>query len=191
MNGNRRLGRVALVIVGVAALALAGLGVAGAGSALAQGMMGWGGMHRGYGMGGYGRGPGMMGPGMGPGMMGPGWGRGYGPGTGPGTAPGGAPSAGDAVTNPVPRTQASIAAGQATYQAQCTACHGADALGDGPVAANLFPRPANLRALAGTRTDGSLFATITYGRGPMPAFGGSLSEHQRWDVVNYLQSLAK
>lgn len=188
MNDNKRSSRIALVVAGVAVVGLLALGLAGAGTAFGQGMMGWG-MYRGHGMGGYG----MMGRGMGPGMMGPGWGRGYGPGTGPGTqpGPGGAPGAGPDYSNPVPRTQASIDAGRSDYETQCVACHGAEGRGDGPAAASLFPRPANLRALAGHRSDSSLFTTLTYGRGPMPAFGGSLTEHQRWAVVNYLQSLAQ
>ncbi|HKI98818.1 MAG TPA: cytochrome c [bacterium] len=173
MKNATRIGLVAAVLLGALAVGLFGFG-----QAMGQGMMGWG-MHRGSGMGGYGMGPGMMGRGMG-------WGQGYGPGNGSGSGP----NAGDALRNPVPRTAASIAAGQAQFQTQCVACHGAEGLGNGPAAAGLFPHPANLQALAGTRTDGNLFTTLTYGRGAMPPFGGALSEQQRWEVVNFLQSLA-
>ena len=40
------------------------------------------------------------------------------------------------------------------------------------------------------QTDGELFWKITQGRTPMPAYRGTLSQKQRWAMVNYLRTLA-
>ncbi len=70
-------------------------------------------------------------------------------------------------------------------------CHGQSGKGDGPGAAALEKKPADLvaRVRAG-ETDGELFWKITEGRSPMISWKGSLSETQRWEVVNYIRSLA-
>jgi putative copper resistance protein D len=40
-------------------------------------------------------------------------------------------------------------------------------------------------------TDGDIFYWITNGlSGGMPAWGSTLPEHERWDLVNYLRSLS-
>jgi mono/diheme cytochrome c family protein len=158
-----------------------------AGLAIPMGMGTGSGMHRGGGMG-----PGMMGGGMGPGMMGGGMGPGMMGGSGwDGGPPGSGPAVRDRTGNPVEDTPESIARGRAAYQARCAVCHGEQARGDGPAAAGFARPPANLEALAGWRPDRQLYTTLTYGWGAMPAFGGSLTEQARWDVVNYLQSLQR
>lgn len=164
MSKRTWIGLLVLAGVGLAALALPG-----SGPASGQSMMGPGGMGQG------GMGQGGMGGGMGPGM---------------GGGAGAGPNAGSELKNPVPSTSESIARGKAVFQAQCAACHGPEGLGNGPAAGSLNPRPANLRALAGGRPDGNLFFTITNGRGVMPTFKDSLTETQRWDVVNFVKSLA-
>jgi mono/diheme cytochrome c family protein len=40
------------------------------------------------------------------------------------------------------------------------------------------------------QSDGALFYKITEGRGPMPSFKTTLTEQQRWDVVNHIRTLA-
>jgi len=57
--------------------------------------------------------------------------------------------------NPVPVTADSIAAGQALYQKECTACHGPLGKGDGSVGKTLSPPPADLtvHAAQGLHTD--------------------------------------
>ncbi len=128
---------------------------------------------------------------MGQGMMGPGGMRQGGMGRGMGGGSGYGPNSGGELKNPVPSTSTSIAKGKASFQAQCVACHGPEGLGNGPAAAGLNPPPANLKTLAGTRPDGVWYFTITNGRGVMPAFQASLSETERWNVVNFLRSLAR
>jgi putative copper resistance protein D len=91
----------------------------------------------------------------------------------------------------VPYQAASIAAGAVTYREHCAACHGPRGAGDGPAGAALSPPPSDLRAHHATlHTAGDLYWWITHGRRQMPAFGGRLDAEQRWDLVNFIRTLA-
>jgi mono/diheme cytochrome c family protein len=92
--------------------------------------------------------------------------------------------------NPIPKTLESIERGKNHFYRICANCHGENAEGDGPVAAVLTPKPANLRRMAGAHSDGDFAWKIVTGRGSMPAWGNILSENQVWDIVNYIQSLS-
>ena len=94
--------------------------------------------------------------------------------------------------NPVPSNANTIALGQKLYASNCQTCHGESGKGDGPGGAALEKRPADLGACikANNETDGSLFWKISEGRSPMVSWKGSLSETQRWDLVNYIKTLA-
>jgi mono/diheme cytochrome c family protein len=98
------------------------------------------------------------------------------------------------LTNPVAAGPASIAGGRALYEANCLACHGPTGAGDGPLGLALNPRPADLRAHAvpGVHPDGQLYLWISDGLAgsSMPAFANTLSDEERWHLVNYLRSLA-
>ena len=76
-----------------------------------------------------------------------------------------------------------------TYFKNCASCHGAKAMGDGPAAAALNPKPANLAMMAGMHPDGDFAWKISNGRGVMPAWKGTLSETEIWELVNYIKSL--
>ncbi len=93
--------------------------------------------------------------------------------------------------NPIPPTEESIARGAEIYARNCAVCHGAEGYGDGPSAAVMDPKPANLWAdHVQERPDGALFWTITHGvpESPMPAWGEVLSEEDRWNLVNFLRT---
>ncbi len=95
--------------------------------------------------------------------------------------------------SPLPYQAASIAKGIAFYAARCAVCHGRAGKGDGPGGAGLPKLPADLTAPhTGQHTAGDLFWWITRGiRGSgMPAFGETLSEDERWDLINFLRALA-
>lgn len=93
----------------------------------------------------------------------------------------------------VPYTALSIARGIDLYRAHCAACHGVAGTGDGPGGAGLPRRPADLTAPhTSQHTAGDIFWWLTRGvpRSGMPGFAGTLSEEDRWDLVNFLRALA-
>ena len=96
--------------------------------------------------------------------------------------------------NPIPPNAASVAAGKAIYEEKCVPCHGESGKGDGPVGITLNPRPADLtqHAIPGVHTDGQLFGWITNGfpGSVMPPFRQALSDDDRWNVVNFIRTLA-
>ena len=103
-------------------------------------------------------------------------------------------SAGIDQANPLLPNAESIAAGQALYLAKCAPCHGETGSGDGPIGVALNPRPADLRqhAIPGIHTDAQLFEWITNGfpGSQMPAFRATLSDTDRWHLVNFIRTLA-
>ncbi|HXO61532.1 MAG TPA: cytochrome c [Candidatus Acidoferrales bacterium] len=93
--------------------------------------------------------------------------------------------------NPVPANATTLAAGQKLYVSNCQTCHGPTGKGDGPGGAALEKKPADLGArIRSGESDGALFWKISEGRSPMVSWKGSLSETQRWELVNYIKSLA-
>jgi copper transport protein len=101
-----------------------------------------------------------------------------------------APAAAAAEANPIATSPASVARGRNLYLANCAACHGTSGAGDGLTAADLFPGPGDLSSSVPSLTDGELAYLIASGTVAtrMPAFSITLSENDRWDLVNYLRS---
>jgi copper transport protein len=96
--------------------------------------------------------------------------------------------------NPIPPNAESVAAGQALYSVHCVPCHGVSGKGDGPLGLTLNPRPADLtvHAVPGVHTDAQLFDWITNGfpGSRMPAWKSQLSDTDRWNLVNFIRTLA-
>jgi mono/diheme cytochrome c family protein len=98
--------------------------------------------------------------------------------------------------NPVTADAKSIDRGKQLYMMGCLPCHGPAGKGDGPVAGTLerngvSVRPGNLAdPKLWQESDGALFWKITEGNSPMPSWGQALTEEQRWDLVNYVRTLA-
>ncbi|MCK9486430.1 MAG: copper resistance protein CopC [Dehalococcoidia bacterium] len=105
------------------------------------------------------------------------------------SAPGAPPIAG----NPVPSSTESVEAGRALYQQHCAVCHGVGGWGDGPQAASLEYPPLNLVEHVPFHPDEELYSMITDGilsRG-MPAWADTLTDEERWYLVNFLRVLAR
>ncbi len=99
----------------------------------------------------------------------------------------------EALVNPVPANEVSVARGAQLYAIHCAMCHGPEGQGNGQIAAFLKNRPADLTsAVVQSKGDGSIFLTISLGiQGRMPALNENLTVRERWDVVNYLRTLAQ
>jgi mono/diheme cytochrome c family protein len=94
--------------------------------------------------------------------------------------------------NPVKFTDVSVERGKKIYETQCAMCHGEKGDGKGEIVAEMgikppdFTNPETLKK----RTDGELFTIIGQGDTVMPSQAKRLSDHHRWQIVNYLRSLA-
>jgi mono/diheme cytochrome c family protein len=94
--------------------------------------------------------------------------------------------------NPVPADEVSIARGRELFAINCQLCHGEGGQGNGPIAANIVNKPANLTLdVTQSKSDGSLFLTISHGvLGRMPPMNENLTVRDRWDLVNFIRTLA-
>jgi len=93
--------------------------------------------------------------------------------------------------NPVAVDAQSIAAGKTLYIQECISCHGSAGKGDGPAASDLVKAATDLSSpVVADQSDGALFWKISTGRSPMPTFKDLATDEQRWQVVNYMRTLA-
>jgi putative copper export protein/mono/diheme cytochrome c family protein/peroxiredoxin len=93
----------------------------------------------------------------------------------------------------VPYNALSIAHGLQLYDDHCAVCHGTEGYGDGPAAAVLRPRPADLTAKhTADHTAGDIFWWLTHGmkERAMPGFQDRLNEEERWDLINVVRILS-
>lgn len=106
----------------------------------------------------------------------------------------GLPSAYAGKTNPLAETPAVLAQGRKLYAANCASCHGPEGRGDGPLAANLNPPPADLDWTMSMpiSQDDFLYWTIAEGGAQfgsaMPAFKTTLKPDQIWSIITALRS---
>ncbi len=97
--------------------------------------------------------------------------------------------------NPVAGDPSAVTAGKDIFSKNCQTCHGADGQGDGPSAASLNPKPANLTFTAKEASDQYIHWVISEGgaaanlNSAMPSFKGTLSDQQIWQVTEYVKSL--
>ena len=98
--------------------------------------------------------------------------------------------------NPISADEKSLKQGAELFVAGCLPCHGPAGKGDGSAAATLERdgkpiRPGNLSdPKLWLQSDGTIFWKISEGRSPMPSFQETFSEEQRWQIVNYVRTLA-
>ena len=93
---------------------------------------------------------------------------------------------------------ASLERGRALYEKACASCHGRDGRGSAaPRSSEQYREPTRDLTAPWTFRGGSapeeLWLRLTTGMlpGPMPSYADSLTAEQRWDVVNYVLSLAR
>jgi putative copper export protein/mono/diheme cytochrome c family protein len=98
-------------------------------------------------------------------------------------------------TSPTGFSAASIAAGQTLFASNCVACHGREGEGNGPEAAGLRIKPADLTMPhIWEHSDGEMFWWLTHGIDDpagglaMPGFGSSLSADERWALIDYVRA---
>jgi mono/diheme cytochrome c family protein len=94
--------------------------------------------------------------------------------------------------NPIPPDEKSITTGGQMFAIYCVPCHGKQGKGDGYVGQKFIVRPPDLSAKTTIdRTDGYIWAQMTFGRGIMPTYGNDLNPTERWHVVNYVRSVVQ
>lgn len=106
----------------------------------------------------------------------------------------GIPAPYQGLSNPLPATAETIAAGRALYDDTCAICHGPQGRGDGEGGKDLDPPPGDLMAMVRMpmASDAYFFWTISEGGEPigtdMPAFRDVLAPEQRWQVIAALRA---
>ncbi len=93
--------------------------------------------------------------------------------------------------NPLPVTAELLQRGEDVFNIVCAACH--SKLGDG----NGTPKRINAMVTVGNLndkrivelTDGELFSTVSYGKGLMQGYAGTLPIRDRWAAIAYLRAL--
>ncbi len=96
----------------------------------------------------------------------------------------------DSLKNPIKYTKENEEAGKALYDIYCAICHGSKGKGKG----YLVEREKILgvpsyddagRAI----TEGSIYHVMYYGINSMGSYASQTSEHERWQIVQYVQKL--
>ena len=103
----------------------------------------------------------------------------------------------------VPSSPLSIAAGKKEFETlQCGSCHGVDGTGKDAVTTDFQDdwgndlKPTNLTeswTFRGGSTPRDIYLRFSTGidGSPMPSFAGSATEHEMWDLANYVASIAR
>ncbi len=95
------------------------------------------------------------------------------------------PTAAKDLKNPVKAESATLKNGTAVYVKHCARCHGDDGAGHGTEQRVDY----DLRTILAPLTDGELYWKITHGVGKMPSYAGTLTDEERWLMVNHLKAL--
>ena len=100
--------------------------------------------------------------------------------------------------NPIATSEESVAKGRELYLARdkgnCIFCHGETGAGNEANLAGLRRKPSDIsnKERMSSMTDGEVFWKVSKGiNGIMPAGEKRMTEEERWNVVNYVRTLAK
>lgn len=99
--------------------------------------------------------------------------------------------AADALVNPVPLNDQTLAEGETLYMRYCSHCHGKTGKGDGKVADIYTGVPTYTSDAIKDLTAGRIFFDITFGRGRMWPHGTQINPEERWKIVHFVQTLQK
>ncbi len=88
-------------------------------------------------------------------------------------------------------TKAQMAEAGRLFNVNCAICHGATGVANGPIASGGYVGGvANLTADAYVKmADGTMFHSITYGKGLMGPYSSQVTRAQRWMIVKYIRTL--
>lgn len=90
------------------------------------------------------------------------------------------------IENPLEYNLDNVKKGKDLYLLNCKSCHGDAGKNNG---LPLIPPPPDVTSdMMQANTDGELFYKITKGRGGMPQFETTISEDDRWRMVNYIRN---
>jgi S-disulfanyl-L-cysteine oxidoreductase SoxD len=93
-----------------------------------------------------------------------------------------------AETIPFKLTVESVERGKVQFITYCAVCHGNSGKGDGTVGKKYVPPTDLTSKYVQDKMAGDIFYTITYGGlAIMPAYGDSVSEEDRWHLINYIK----
>lgn len=105
---------------------------------------------------------------------------------------------GDGFPEEIEVTPELLARGRDRFDIHCAVCHGTTGDGQGITAKYGVPNIANFHlpqfadpAHPDYRTDGSVFDTISNGKGLMGSYGANLTVRDRWAVVAWVRALQK
>lgn len=102
-----------------------------------------------------------------------------------------APPYTDTLKNPIVFNEAALSDAKKIYNDICWTCHGLEGKGDGPVSIALSPKPADHTLdEVQQQKDGNIFWKISMGNGAMQPYGKILTAKERWELVNFIRSLA-
>jgi mono/diheme cytochrome c family protein len=96
------------------------------------------------------------------------------------------------LVNPIPYSIKSVERGRIAYGYYCIQCHGSLADGRGTVGQSFAPLPADFRdSNVQDQSDGSLFSRISLGFNRHPPLWDTVSQDDRWALINYIRSLVR
>jgi len=90
------------------------------------------------------------------------------------------------LTNPSEYNLSNVKKGKDLYMKNCKSCHGEPGKHNG---LPLVPPPPDMASEQMQKnTDGEMFFKITKGRGGMPQFEATISEDDRWRLINFIRN---
>ncbi|EZH74370.1 cytochrome C [Aquimarina atlantica] len=96
----------------------------------------------------------------------------------------------DTLKNPIRYTKENEDAGKELYDIYCAICHGAKGDGKGPlVQREKILGVPSYDDIGRAITEGSIYHVMYYGINSMGSYASQTNEHERWQIVQYVQKL--